>query len=607
MHNAVAYPLDGKIEQMLSDGQRPAAWQPTGLTKDFYLDLSEPIVRQLVVLQDNDGRIHDPFEQNDTIFLPFTTARFVGALGALVENGRCQDLTDNLTRGLDAICQEVAQPYEKHTCRVDFYPKEIIRGLSAMRDKTDKARMEKWRRQLGGYDPEKNYACVLSKSKAEDIYNVVTFAIAGEQMKKQLGISCNTPFIERHLETQKRRFTELGMYRDPNDPLTYDWTPRMNLSLLFAAGYKGKHASFFDEMLRRGGLTTLMYLSSTGEAPFGGRSNQQNFNEAIISVICEYEASRYKALGNEILAGAFKRAARLAALSVKRWLDLSPLRFTKNEFPPETQHGRERSYGLYAVYSLLIASQFGFAHLLADDTIKESPAPAEIGGYLLPLLKDFHKIFAACGGYHIEIDTRADHHYDATGLGRIHRKGAPTELGLSIPIAAHPNYIVPEPASPRNIAMGLGWITRDGKTIWLSDLSGEIVDVQLTDLVESPERVRFSVAYTINSGATMMVNEKYCITGSGVEITSSPPASAVQTLVQIPLLKTNGGTASQIHAEERSFTVKCAAHSLRVECLSPGSAEQYLEPFDAPNRNGIYRIGCFRTDQRLISWRVELT
>lgn len=604
--NATSYPLEGKIENIFSDGKYPPDWKPTGRTRDFYLDLSEPIVRRLAVYQDGAGRIHDPFEPADTSFLPFTTARFVGALGALVEAGRCTDLVENLGRALDAVCQDLFQAHEKSVRGADFYPKEIIRGILALRDKADLARIEKWRKLLGGYDPEKNYVMVLSKQKREDLNNVCTFAVAGEQMKKQHGIADHSLFIEQYLETQKQRFTEFGMYCDPHNPMTYDWTARMNLSLLLAAGYEGKYRSFFDEMLRRGGLTTLLYLSSTGEAPYGGRSNQQNFNEATISVICEYEARRYKALGKDMLAGAFKRAARLAALSVKRWLELTPIRFTKNEFPPATQHGREQHYGLYAVYSLLIASQFGFAHWLADDAITETPAPCEFGGYALHLPDDFHKIFATGSGYHIEIDTRANHHYDATGLGRVHRTGVPTELGLSIPIPAHPNYIVSAPASPRNIAMGLGWMTPGGKTIWLSDLSDEIIGVEVADLVESSERVQLTVAYTINLERKMLLREKYCITRSGVEITSMSPDSAVKTFVQIPLLETNGSRFSRINVKYPFFEVDDGDHKMLVECVSPGAVEQYQEPFSVPNRNGIYRIGCFKAAGRQITWRVKL-
>ena len=165
------------------------------------------------------------------------------------------------------------------------------------------------------FDLEKNYGEVLGKRLPGEIYNFCTFGLAGEGMKKRYAVADNTPFIENHLQTQIPRFDPFGMYRDPNCPMTYYAAPRMNLSLLFHPGYRGAYFSFFDEMLRRGALTMLLCLSPTGEAPFGGRSNQQNFNEATIALICEFEASRYQKRGNHELAGVFKRAAQLAARS----------------------------------------------------------------------------------------------------------------------------------------------------------------------------------------------------------------------------------------------------------------------------------------------------
>ena len=37
------------------------------------------------------------------------------------------------------------------------------------------------------------------------------------------------------------------------------------------------------------------------------------------------------------------------------------------------------------------------------------------------------------GEYFAEYDTNADFHYDANGLGRIHRLGAPSAICLSVP------------------------------------------------------------------------------------------------------------------------------------------------------------------------------
>lgn len=601
------YPLEQKIGDILSRGTVARDWQPTGFSRQLYVELSEPIVRQAVAWQDGDGRIIDPYEPNDTTGFPsFAAARFVGALGFLISAGRCLDLVEVCARSLDMTCCDLFHAHEQPVRGAEFYPKELMRGYVALQDKVDRSRVDRWKELLGGYDPEQNYAQVLSKRKAEDLHNFTTFALAGEGCKAKYGIADNRDFIERHLETQRPRFTEFGMYRDPNDPMTYDYTSRMNLSLLLFWGYDGHHHPFIDEMLRRGGLTSLLYLSPTGEAPFGGRSNQFHFNEGTIALTCEYEARRHKALGDLRLAGAFKRAARLAVLSTRRWLERSPIRYLKNGFPPELQHGRQPSYGFYGIYSLLIASQFGFAHLIADDTIEECPAPFEIGGYVLHLPEAFHKVFATCQEYHVEIDTQADHAYDATGLGRIHRVGAPTELGLSMPVTSRPNYLVSVGPARRSVAIGPGWQDREGHTYWLADLSREICQADVDVQRESQADTEFQVVYRGELPGCESVTEHYRVDSSGVTITDTVSGSIAGLLAQVPLLHTDGIHRVDLDTIQSGCVMTYQGWRCTVECLYPSDSEFFVERFLAPNRNGIYWVGGFRARENRVVYRISI-
>ena len=56
-----------------------------------------------------------------------------------------------------------------------------------------------------------------------------------------------------------------------------------------------------------------------------------------------------------------------------------------------------------------------------------------------------HKLFLKAGGYGLEFDLNADPLYDANGLGRIHRAGAPGAICLSCPCPAEPNFTVDIP------------------------------------------------------------------------------------------------------------------------------------------------------------------
>jgi hypothetical protein len=599
------YPLEGKTALLLKQRTWVPDWRPTGVTEELYTSLSEPIVRQAVAWQEPGGRIIDPFVGQET---PTATARFVGALGGLMLQGRCLDLADNGIRALTAAAGDLYAASQKPVKGSEFYGKELMLGYVALKDRVDEATLKLWKKHLGGFDPDKTYEVVLSKLPAAELHNYTTFALAGEQAKKRHGLADNTDFIERHLATQLSRFNRFGMYYDPANPMTYDAVPRMNLSLLMFFGYDGPQRAALEEMLRRGALTMLLTMSTTGECPFGGRSNQQNFNEPTAALLFEYEAARLKRAGDAELAGVFKRAAHLAVLSVKRWLDLRPVSFVKNEFPSSTQHGRQKGYGFYGVYSLLIASQLGLARLVSDPEIEERPVPWERSAYVFRLDDDFHKVFASAGSYHLEIETRADFHYDATGLGRLHRAGVPTETALSTPIVPKPEYIVSTPEAPRAIAIGPGWESR-GRVQWLSDLSSEIEKVEFEVLNEKPESVKFRIVYVIGKAGDEVV-ETYELDGRGLtagwEIRPGTGEPRGGIRVQMPLLLTDGRHESKLRPGKSSFEVECQGHVYKVVCQAPPGVEAAFESFTAPNRNGIYRIGVFRSSGRSLTCRFSL-
>jgi hypothetical protein len=587
-----AYPLESKIAALLRQKSRSADWRPTGVTEDLYTALSEPIVRQAVAWQEPGGRLIDPFVKTET---PTATARFVGALGGLMLQGRCLDLADNAARALTAAAGDLYHAPQKPVKGSEFYGKELMLGYLALKDRVDAKTLALWEKYLGGFDPEAAYDVVLAKLPAAELHNYATFALAGEQFKKKYGIADNADFIERHLATQLPRFNRFGMYHDPANPMTYDAVPRMNLSLFLQAGYDGPQRAALEEMLRRGALTMLLTMSTSGECPYGGRSNQQNFAEATAALLFEYEAARLARAGEAELAGAFKRAARLAVLSVRRWLDLRPVSFVKNEFPPSSQHGRQKGYGFYGVYSLLIASQLGLARLVADPRIEEKPVPWERAAYVVKLDDDFHKVFASCGDYHLEIDTRADHHYDATGLGRLHRAGVPTETALSTPIVPKPDYLVSTPEAPRAVAVGPGWES-GGRVQWLSDLSAEIEKVAFEVLEEKPERLKFKVVYVLDQTGGG-VAETYDLDGRGLSVNwEARPGTdgrAVGLRVQVPLIQTDGRHESRLKPGKDAFELEYQGHIYRVKCLAPADGSAAVEDFAAPNRNGVYRVGVF--------------
>lgn len=555
-----------------------------------YLDLAEKIVRQAVFWQNAEGRIIDPYEKEET---NTTTARFVGALGLLILQGHCLDLIESCARALTPALEDL---FHKKTNWGEFITKEACMAYMALIDKVPAEKTKYWKQLLNDYNPELTYDRTFT-NRPDALHNFCTFAIAGEALKKKLGGADNCDFINRYIEQQLKLFDKNGMYNDPNSPVTYDMVARMNLSLALWCVGKDEYYKKLSETLKLGALAQLLYQSPTGECPFGGRSNQQNFNEASFAVICEFEAVRWAEQGDLFMAGAFKRAAALAIDSIEKYLRATPIFFTKNLFPAETQHGRQKGYGFYGAYSLLIASQLGFASLLADTNIKETKCPAECGGYVFITESGFHKIFASCGGYHLEIDTDADLHYDATGLGRVHCVNFPAELALSAPITANPGYLTLIPPAGKNISISPGW-----NKVWLADLNGKKLASTCEIFAEKQNLVSFSVNYTYDS---CHISEKYDISSDGIGILVTQH-DGYPLHFRTPLLQTNGAEQTNIKIVDDGFIVLLNNFTYRVSCLTPNT-KIFIENEAAPNRNGIYRVGHLEGDKNQLRLLLKKT
>ncbi len=390
------------------------------------------------------------------------------------------------------------------------------------------------------------------------------------------------------MPAQLAHFSELGMYRDPNDPFTYDMTTRLQIAAAFETGFQSPLREQYDDLLRRGALAQLLYVSPAGYAPFGGRSNQMHLQEAILAALCELEARRYKQVDPR-LAGAFKRQARRCGIAIERWITgMTPMRHVKNGFDLSLRHGCE-DYAKWSVYSLFAASCLGLAWTFADEAIEESPAPSEIGGYVLELWPAFHKVFANCGGTQLEIDTVADPHYDATGLGRFHRDGVPLELGLSLPFAAHPNYCVrPELLPESDLAIGPGW--SDGSWVDLATLHDGLEVACETHRADTAE-VDLSVRW-LHGPTGVKVTQRYALTAGQVaimaEVTRRDGRPVDEMRFTVPLLVTDGATCTGIACDGgmATATVRHPNGTYRVS-FEPGVSVSMGR--DIANRNGIYR------------------
>lgn len=621
--------------------ETPPDFEPTGMDRGAYLDLMEIALEGWASgheLPENEGResgaggaaekkksdwepsIAAGFERSDLQ----VRSRVLSCLGGLIANGRRTELGYLWARMMDEACEEAVR--QQGDLTADFAVKELMTAFLAMKPFSGEAARNRWRELLGRIDPSVQYACTLDQEPNEEkLHNINVYNMVGEQLRAAEGLTRPEAYFARHWPVQLRRFDANGMYADPGAPMLYDLTVRAQIGLMLNAGYEGPFRAELDDRLRAGGLTSLFMQSASGQIPYGGRSAQFNFGEALHAAVCEYEASRYARLGELRAAGAFKRSARLAIRSIGRWLrpeDGSLPRHLKNAYPPLAEYGAE-PYGYYGKYMITLGSFAYLAWLAADDTIAEEACPAEIGGYALRTSELFGQVFANAAGRSIQLDLRGSRGYDPVGLGRYHRRGMPEELSLSVPCVRDPAYRLPEGAASADVCIGPGWTSAGGSRRSLAEISDGL-DIEVEALREAPEGIELRIVY---GGPALTgvgrIEERYALSERGLEICcrllpeaeagadsaeprpdkSEAAVGAAALDYRVPLLADNGAGRSEIDIEAGRACVRVGAYRYRVETdgiASSDAAEEY------GNRSGVYRVVRFAARGQEIRLKLDV-
>ena len=366
--------------------------------------------------------------------------RLTADIGILISHGRRRDLLPIFLEMMEFCCKTIPTVKAAN----DFSVREIVCCIieaeqSGIISKED---TERWRKYFSKIEPTACYN-KYAVSLSDNVRNWALFSGVSEYFRQDAGLCSSDGFIELQFCQQLSFFDENGMYMDNaksvnHQPIMYDLVPRGLYSLALDRGYRGKSYGEIDEKLKKAGLLTLDTQSPNGETAFGGRSNQFLHNEAWLIAVFEYEAKRYAREGNMRLAARFRAAAQRALGSIEAWLNKTPIRHIKNRFPTETKYGCE-NYAYFDKYMITAASIIYMAYLICDDSIPFEPC-RDHEPRVAVTSEHFHKLFVKSGGYGLEFDLDADSHYDANGLGRVHREDAPPSIALSSPCPAEPEY-----------------------------------------------------------------------------------------------------------------------------------------------------------------------
>ena len=444
--------------------------------------------------------------------------RLTANIGILIAHGYRRDLLPLFIKMMDLCCEQI--PARK--AANDFSVKEIVFCLMELESKgvVDSDRIAAWKARLATIDP---YSCYneCARYPTQSFANWACFTAVSEWMRQHIGLADTQETVETQIATQMLRFDENGMYRDPHEPMVYDLVTRGLLVLLLTFGYHGKYHDEIEENLKKSGLMTLRMQSVTGEIPYGGRSAQFLHNEPHLCILLEHEAKRYAAEGNFALAAEFKAGVRRALDDVEHWLNKTPIRHVKNAFPLDTKYGCEE-YAYFDKYMITCASFLYAAYLVCDDSIEASPED-DRSSLAFTTSHYFHKIFVRHGDYFLEFDTAADPHYDTSGLGRVHRRGAPPFICMHTPAIAGGGGalgIHMDGKEPHPLALCPGMQTAGGWKLATGETAVEYLGIK-TAQDDNSASVRFACRF---GGGVSEVGQPQCVchykvTDGGVDVT----------------------------------------------------------------------------------------
>jgi len=501
--------------------------------------------------------------------------RLTANIGILLSHGVRADLVPLFREMMDLCCEQIP----KVKAANDFSVREIVCCLTELEAAgLFPEDILRWRSNLTTIVPEACYNCYATKPES-GVRNWALFTAVSEYFRQDMGLCDSRDFIDLQLQVQLKWLDENGLYCDAggyaHQPIMYDHVSRGLFALLLHKGYRGKHYAAIDDCLRRTGMATLAMQSVTGEMAFGGRSNQFLHNEGWLAALLEYEANRYKREGDLPLAARFKSAALRAVEAAEEWLSKTPIRHIKNRYPTETRYGCE-GYAYFDKYMITTASNFYAAALICDESIPA--APAEDTNPTAYLTSDrFHKLFLKAGGYGLEFDLNADPHYDASGLGRVHRQGAPSAICLSQPCAEAPNFTVDIP-TPAALSLCPARKTPEGWVFAADPAAKYEVKAYAAD------------GHTATATLTCTHGEHtatltYTVSADGVTITQSGEGEQSHTL---PVLAFDGEIHPAVTVEPSSVTVAYEGRTCRYT-TNGGITDTGVT---AANRNGHYKVFC---------------
>ncbi|ADE53835.1 glycoside hydrolase family 88/105 protein [Coraliomargarita akajimensis] len=591
-----AHPLYAQINAF-QQNQSAQAIEPTQLSKQDYLDVIAGQIRTMAQYQDAKGHIIDPVENHEKYY---ATPCYAHSVAVLAKAGYPigDEIIESGMKALDASLASIGE----NTARdhSDFFTWPVVLAYNIFSEMATDDRAAKWTQLLEQVDHTKYhfYKEPIPSTEHMEFYkhynghfsnNWNLVHVAGEWARTEHGFG-DPWYVDYCLTMQLPSFTEYGMYTEWGNPLAYDAFARHYINGMFAEGYDSFLHTTYRDILWRGAWSSLFMQSPNGEQPTGHRSSHHIWNEAEQAVIFEIYATAYAEAGLKAEAGAFKRAANLSLQSVKQWIRPDGTGYVvKNRYPIEAKHGYER-YTVHTTYNLLACSMLAQAWTFATDGIEEQASPADVGGYVAPIIGHFRKVFANAGGNYVEYDVKGDQKYNPTGLIRVHLKDGHPQLGPSDGTA--------EIYGGEGVSLSTGPIWKTGDSRWLR-LAAYKVNPKVSIVESSADKVTFKVTYP-EASQTITVDP------SGVTVKDEIAAKSADRFgVRFPALVFDGMERSEIALNGNQASVRLDGRGVEFSVVEPTGLELKRSGKEVAHRNGLVEVISAETDQRTLVYTIR--
>lgn len=502
-------------------------WEPYNTPKEAYLDAIEGIARTASQFQNEEGAIIDPYLKREH---QYSTPYYAFAVGVLIKANREKDLLASgilaMNKALTDFSKGNASIPDQHG---EFYIAPLSEAIELYRPYIDSAQYQRWQNMIT--TPLEK----IWRGAEGRLNNWRTYAMKGEWLrakygfiKKQEGLDFIEDTWKNTTQYERIALDKWNLYQDwSSDPQSHavEAVGRGNLTSLALGGYDGPSANQILDIIRRGGQTSMLLLSPSGQCPPNGRTDDHVFNDILYQLIFEALAEDALALDNTSLAGQYRRSAMLAFNSIQRWrrADNSwkgSFYITKNKYDPGDRVGYQPA-SQWGNYSGAMMYHLAEAYLTRQSAIKEVPAPTEIGGYAFQTDARFSTFIANAGGMQVFVNLRGDavpkYGVFWTPLGAVRFSKVNWDDRLGPPDGAKNHALA---SHHSGLSFGPTWLEK-GNWVRLADMAEHYQGIVKIEFVH-PLLVKFSITYTYVTGrGGPYFRQEFVVTPDGVMTISS--------------------------------------------------------------------------------------